>query len=1136
MLNLYMGRADIDKDQLIYDQIKEQRKKGAEKVFVIVPDQFTLQAERTAFEKLKAKGIMDIEILSFSRLAHRVLEETGGMTRTYIDEHGKHMIINKILLESDQTLEVFKGSYVKHSFIDMMNQQISEMKRFNMCPQDIYQSMEKLEDNTILKRKLTDIYHIYQQFNGYLEDKYIDNEDYINLLISKIDQSGLLRDTVVWIDGFDYYTPQTFLVIERLLMTAKEVNMTFLVDDQQGRDRDVFDISSQSIDRLINIANENGIPYQKIKMPTDYVQKKQDQIMHLEKELYAYPYKVFEAETKKNNNKKPIDQAIEITGCSNYYTEAESVAAKMISLVREHGYRFRDMAVICNDLDSRGSIVKRAFEEYGIPCFIDKKRNIMHNPFIELILSLWDVILRGYQYEDIFRLLKTELTDLSSAEYEKLENYALRFKIKGNSWKKDFQYGIKEIGEDCLNEINQIRSKMMEPLEHFEERIHQATAVKEKTTALYFFLRDEYKLAEKIENRIDYLKETGEYEYARETAQIWNVIISIFDQMTELIPNLEIDGETYSSMLRAGFESIEIGVIPTTIDQVIVGTIQRTRIGHIKALFIMGINDGVIPSAMKTEEILHDDEKIILSQNGIVLCKDDSYRIMEEKLAIYRAFSKPADYLWLSYAASDLDGKEIKPSILLERIRKIIGNPPIKKDIVNSEEELELISTSGSTLRHMTEHFRKCIEGETLLEAWKIVSNWYISQSSFEQKINLLQEGLFYNPKVNNLATVHIESLYSDSAAMSATRLETFSSCPFAHFMKYGIRAEERKVFEVAVSEMGEIFHRSLMLYSEEIDRKKMDWKNMDKKRCEAMVNTIIDGITDDYKEGIFENSGKNKYRLSRIKKAAQKTAWILTEHIQKGEFNEFHFEAGFGRNKKYPPIIIEISGGKTVLIEGRIDRIDISRSEDDVYVKVIDYKSGRDSFNLPEMINGLKLQLMLYLRAAISGISCENKGKQVKPAGIFYFKIDDPFIEVESFMDENKVKELAEREMRKHFKMKGLVLDDVKIIKQIDCDIYGSSDIIPVSINKDGSLGKASSVLGEEGFKDLMNHMNQILADICESIMKGRIDIQPKKMDNKNTSCTYCIYKTICRFDISFPDCKYEKANKIKVEDILPT
>ena len=1120
-IKIIKHRNNIESKDYMFGKIKESMKDN--KIFIIVPDQFTLESEKIAIEKLDVKGLMDVEVLSFNRMSNRILEETGGNNKTLINKQGKHMILLRILSELDKELDIFSKSKNKKGFIELLNDLITEIKQSKISINDLEEMISEFNEDVILEKKLRDILVIYIKYEEYMEDKYIDNEDFSRIVYEKFSDSTLIKNSVVWIDGFDYFSPQMLDMIEQIFKESKETNIVLIDCNDTDKDKDLFNISNYTISQCALVAEKVEKTIEIDTVGTDYLIKQSREIAMLEKELFAYPNNIL--------NEKTED--IEAIICSDYYSEVETVASKIVGLTRDNDYRFKDISVICNDISDYGSIIKRVFKEYGIPCFIDEKKSIMHNPFVEYTTALLEIFTNNYRYEDVFRLIKTNLSILKFKEYEKLENYVLRFGISGKKWKSEFTNGSEYLKDEYIAEINNYREKFINSLEKIEKAIKEAKTPKDKTEVLFYHIQDEMNASEKIDIIVKHQRENEELEYIKELTQIWNVIVQVFDQVVEIVGDIAISMKNYSELISTGFEAVEIGIIPTTNDQVLVGTIQRSRSGKAKAVFVIGVNDGVIPSAMTEKGILGDIEKEKLKAKYYEIGRNSDFRIKEEKLNIYKTFTMATEKLFISYTSSNMEGKELKSSLLMDRIYKIF--PDIKKevDISNSKEYNGKINTPYSTLKYLIDETKKGIENGEYDDAWKSTYNWYLKNNKYKSILAKINEGLFYKNRVKKINKELVRKLYPTPLKVSASRLELYSKCPYSHFIKYGVNAHERKIREFSVAEFGQIFHAALMMFGEEIVRRDLKWEDVTKEECNQLVNEIIENLAHDFDEGILNQDNRNKFKIHRIKTAVEKTAWILTEHIKNGEFDKFSFETAFGEGKEYPPITVNLPDDSKVLIEGRIDRIDLMKEDKDIYVKIIDYKSGGKELSLSDIANGFQLQLMLYLSATMNGVKEQNKACDVKPAGVFYLKIDDPIIKSEiGVLNEEAIKEMVEKEIKRKFIMDGLVLKDVNIIEKIDKDIAsGKSEIIKVKKTKKG-FDSRNKLYTEEEFKKITDYVEAFSSNICNELLDGEIKIEPKKINSALTSCTYCDYKTICQFDVSFPDNRYKNMENKILED----
>ncbi|MBK5247479.1 MAG: exodeoxyribonuclease V subunit gamma, partial [Peptostreptococcaceae bacterium] len=559
---------------------------------------------------------------------------------------------------------------------------------------------------------------------------------------------------------------------------------------------------------------EENQGFTKNKIGAEYLVKS-EKVRHqaladLEEELFSLPFRESE-ET----------EGITLINAANIYAEVESAAAFIVELVRDKGLRFRDIVVICNDMETRGSIIKRTFEEYGLPIFLDKKRNALHHPILEFVSALIDINSRGWLSQDVFRLAKTGLSDLTNDEVEELENYAFKYKIRGSAWKKEFEKGVMEYQPAGLEYINSIRAKLIQPILQFEKKYKEAGTVEEKVRALYYYLNDQVQLPDKLEKLIQIQIENNQLELADETSQIWGILVGILEQLIELLGQDKIPNREFAKVLASGFEAIEIGLIPPTLDRIMVGTMQRTRGSALKALVIIGANDGVLPQDSINEGLLSEDEKAKLYESKAEICKIDELRIKEEKLAIYKTLSMPEKYLWIGYSISDIEGKVLKQSAVFDKISQIFRLVEIEKDIISRGNPMELISAKENAVKHMTLAVRKGLEGLPIEKEWKQVIEWYKKEDP--ETIDRLYKGIFYSGKLESLGSNISKKLFRKEIEkplkLSPSSIEKYGRCPFAFLMAYGLKPDERRVYEVAGREIGDIYHHCLMKMSMELSK-----------------------------------------------------------------------------------------------------------------------------------------------------------------------------------------------------------------------------------------------------------------------------------------------------------------------------
>ncbi|NLD11327.1 MAG: hypothetical protein GX671_06230, partial [Clostridiales bacterium] len=601
-------------------------------------------------------------------------------------------------------------------------------------------------------------------------------------------------------------------------------------------------------------------------------------------------------------------------------------------------------------------------------------------------------------------------------------------------------------------------------------------------------------------------------DQADATDQIWSMIMGLFDQIVELTGDEVFDGKDFTEILTVGLDQVEVGLLPSTADDIMMGTMQRTRVGQVRAMIIVGANEGVLPAENSGDGLFAIDELEKMSEEGHEICKVDKVRVQEEKLAIYRNLAKPSDHLWISYSIGDEEGSPLRPSELIDDLLEDHPGLEIRRDILNSHDSMELVGGKLSTLRHLTDVMRQAARGESVDPLWASVDKWY--RQGDESEMGRINEAFDFDNAPADLGDGEADVLFkkdeTGACALSPSRIETFAKCPFAHYVTYGLRPEELRVFEVASREIGDVYHACLMEITGRLSSENR-WDSVTEEECRQLVARVLQKQAADYKEGLFGFSNEEKYKSNRMESTCFQALWALVGHVRAGRIEGSRYEVAFGRGRAIPPITVD-AGGRTIYIEGKIDRLD---QLENGRVKVIDYKSGNLDLKQKEIVSGYRLQLMLYMKAAQMG--------EKLPAGVFYFHIQDPRVNVDKLKNKGAdIADVVSAELKKEFKLKGIMVADEESIREMDGDFTGASDVIPVKATKNGLTGlPADSLVTDDEFAELQGAVDSKLDELCEDMVRGGIDIHPMKIKDE-TPCKYCQYKSICRFDLGFDGCRY--------------
>ncbi|MFQ8920624.1 MAG: helicase-exonuclease AddAB subunit AddB [Clostridium paraputrificum] len=1110
------GRAGSGKSTYCLNSIKNRlNDNNGNTLIYLVPEQYTFQRETMLLKDVGEEGLLRAQVLSFKTMAQKVFDECGGRVHDRMRDVGKSMLIHKILQESEENLQYFNRISKEQGFTDIISETITEFKKYNVTPSVLREGLTKIDDEE-LKSKLTDLANIFEKFDISISENLVDTDDELTYLANKLNNCSLYDNAEIWIDEFTTFTPQQMEVIKGLAKKCKEVNIALCMDEvSSGDDSEVTDIfnSLKTTElRILNMMRDEHIGYEK---PVNLNDNKNNrfkynhELKHLEKYFFTYPFKSYKQDVN----------TIRLYKANNSYDEVENVAKEILRFVRDKGYRFRDISVVCRNIDDYEKIATVIFNEYDIPFFLDKKIDILSNPLIVLILSSIEVMIRNWSYESVFKYLKSGLVNIDSNEIDILENYVLANGIKGFKWTNELS-----ISEEDNDEIDPIKVmiKVREPLIKLHSRIRGNKSVKAICTAIYEFLI-ELDCFNRIEEWISEFDEYGMQSKVMEYQQVSEIVIDILDQAVDVIGEDLITINEFYKILNAGFQNREIGIIPVALDQVNIGGIGRIKGRNVKVLFIVGVNDGVLPAANKDEGILSDRDRDLLKENGIELSSSTRAKVFEEQYMVYTALTLASDYLMISYPMADFEGKSLRASIVIPRLKRIFPKLIEESDLFNLKEKSDKYSKVTApipTFNELILALRRNYENEDVEDYWKDVYCWYKDKEEFYNKSGNILEGLKYSNDGEVVAREKLKKLYSikdGRLLFSVSRLENYAECPFSYFIKYGLKARDRKVYEFSAPDLGSFMHEILDEFTNKVKRERISWSELNSERCRNIVSDLIEKKLIEDGNSILNSSKKYKYFTNRFKRVIAKSVSVLAEQMRKGQFEIFSNEFQFGNLRDGAPIKLELPSGEEVYLTGRIDRIDSLDLHGNTYIRVIDYKSGSKKFDLNELYYGLQIQLLVYLDAILKN-SEYILHTQAMPGAILYFKIDDPIIKSKS--------ELQDEEIRKQvldkLKMNGLLLKDAELVKAMDNDMETYSLVIPATFKKDGDFSLNSSVITEEQFNILREYVNFKMIELCEDMLSGKIRIEPCK--NQRTSyCDYCDYSAICQFDTSIKDNKYK-------------
>ncbi len=1222
-LQLLLGGSGFGKSQVMYAQVVRESLAHPEKnYFIVVPEQYTMQVQKKIVQMHPDHCTMTIDVVSFGRLAYRIFAELGMDTLTVLDDIGKGMVVRRIVNRELSKLKVFRGNAGKSGFIGEMKSTISELLQYRISPDDLGTAIEQLSDRPALRGKLEDIRCIYGGFMDYISQKYMTTEEILDKLVQVIGQSELVRRSAFYLDEFTGFTPPQYALIGELLRLSPAMQIALTVDTREDIYRpakpfELFHLTRDTIHRLNRLCQRLHIERgEDIILPHAVRFPDGSPLSVLERHIYRSggtaeqggtgtakqgtanaSAKIDAADGSRSTSAVPCAGAeatsvggggsdgepqVSIYAARNPYEELAFVSQEILRLCRS-GLRYRDFAIVTGDLASYGHVAEQAMREAGIPIFIDAKKDVLSNSFVDFIRALIDVAAEDFSYDAVFRCLKTGWTDIACDDLDRLDNYVLATGVRGfGMWSKPFVRIYRGVSKNELVSINQIREQAMSWLAPVREVFHEQP----KTAAQFSRALSDYLTEKDMETRVEarsrWFEAQGELGLAREYQQIYQVVTDIFERMAEIIGDEPMNVRTYRDILDAGLNEAKVGIIPPGIDQVMIGDILRTRLDDVKVLFFVGVNDGIVPGTVRDGGLINDRDKEALAACDFELAPTGKQDLYTEHFYIYSMLAKPSHRLIISFSKNDSGGRAMRPSSLIERISALL--PQVRtQDLERVADASGHIYSVKAAESYLTEGMRKAAEADghapvRLPKQWFDLYVWMSRQGRRPAEKRMAaapaDEGQTFLSRLMDMAfAVHedtplskaaVRALYGRVLMGSVTMLEQYASCAYAHFLSYGLGLKERQEFHLSAPDLGTLFHRALELFSRRLSDSEYNWHTVPEDVRDSMADACVEAAASEERHLILTDNFRNRSLLERLRRVVQKTVWALQMQIRRGSFEPANYEMRFDGSDGRSSLRFELPGHEAIQLVGVIDRLDLCEDEDQLYVRIIDYKSGTTKFDMSALFYGLQLQLIVYMEAAMDQKSRQAGGKKVTPAGILYYNISDPFIAVDSAsmcgggsplredaaegavltqpvdsaaaaaddmtdhtaggtaaepvggpeddaaLTENEIA----HETLKALKMNGLVNSSERIIHAMDAHVTGASDILPVTFNTDGSLSRSSSVASTEHFQQLFAFTADKVKALGQDILNGEIGVHPYDRGSRGNACNYCPYQAVCGFD----------------------
>ena len=1146
-LQLIIGGSGTGKTTLMYQKlIAHSMADRHPACYAVVPEQFTMETQKNIVELSGRQGTMAIDIVSFQRLAKRIFDEAGFNRLKVLDDTGKCFILRKIIEENKNQFTVFGAKAGMAGFIEEMKSMISEFYQYGIVGDKFDDMLKTAAKRPLLHAKLKDVKLCMEKLNEFLGDRFTMNEELLSRACGFIEKSEIIRDSYITFDEYTGFSPVQYRMIRELLKYAKDVCVAVTlreagkIDYGKENEADIFRLSMKTINKLKIMAKEENVEiYSDVILTENYRLQNKGALLYLEKNIFRYGVKPYDKRTVNSvENGAQEDSEISLHICDNTAAEAEYVAYTINSLVRQGRYRYKDIAVVTTDIESDNRYIEEKFRKHSVPCFVDCKRSVMANPMVETIRAVLNIISDNFSYESVFGYLKSGMSGLNRTEIDLLENYVITHGIRG---RKKWMTPI----EDEREEYEAARRKVLEDILDFYDTFKSSRKITvcSALTALHnLVLR--LQMEEKLEDITQKLIGYGDLSRAKELKQTYGIITELFDKLVFLVGDEMVNARELLAMLESGFEDIKVSIVPPTLDRVVVGDIERTRLNKVKVLFLIGVNDGLIPKAGKNVGVMTREERNFLYENGIELSPTMRENAFIQKFYLYLMLTKMSDRLYLSFKRSGSDGGSKRPSYLVNLIVGMIRSVHVTDETLHEEGELpKKITNLKAAYSYVAENMHKFIALKLTNEEERIFAQLYITCAKNGMDMEKLLSASTVAVKPTHIDRAVARVLYGENMHNSVSRLETFAECAYRHFITYGLSLNDRREYDVLKTDIGVVYHRVMELFFEKAMKRNLSFDKIDNAMRNLMVGECVSEIAGSELGKVFEDTGRNQYMLDKIQKVSDKTIWILQQQINAGDFIPSEFEFHFSSDRGLDRLKYLYDDGSQMGLRGVIDRIDYYKDGDDIYVKIIDYKSGSKKFEINDVYNGLQLQLVIYMEAALAHAGKKYPGKNIIPAGMFYYNIDNPAIKEEELTDtgdEEKNREYLDRLVLSKQKINGVVSDEEKVLRAFDNDIDkiqeggDTSLYVPVSYNKKGGFKSNSSQIDRLSMDCMLSYVHNKVGKFGQEILEGEISVNPYyQLKGKGTACDYCEYYAICGFDKNLNGARYRLLNKEKAEEI---
>lgn len=1100
MLYLILASAGGGKTTHITNLIEQFSAGGNKKISLIVPEQFSFTSEKTMLGRVGAKAMADIDVESFTSLAEKIVGRPAFYERKRLSDSAKAVLMKTALESVKDKLTLYGSHASRKSVISDFVALSSEFKQNSLSTDSVRLALAQSE-NSLLKMKLNDIVTVLDAYDAMIEGSYFNPDDLLDELCNALPESDYFSGRVVFIDSFRGFTTQEYKVLSHILKKSTAVYVTLCTDNLQNMndETDLFAHTKRTAKKLVEISKKEGVAVAKPQylsmrskfnnFPPQFKRFSSPELVALERELFSPAPNIYEEECSN----------ITLCKAQDIYSECEYIACTAKKLIRENGYRCKDIAVIARDSSGYESPLRSALKKCGISVFEDSRQPVDVSPVIILLSSAVSIAASGFDTETLMRCLKTGLAGVETDEISRAENYAYMWKISGSGWLKEWSQNPRGFGEELndddrleLDALNKIREKIVAPLRNLRDNLRDTTG-ENAAVAIYSFF-EKINITQNIRSLASSLATQGETGLALELERMWDTVVDLLESLETLLRGRNITAREIADTLELMLGVQTVGSLPQGLDEITIGSADRIRTASPKIVFIAGANNGVFPATPSANSALTDKDRRRMSEMGIELSGFGEYKLAEEKLIAYNAFCCASEKLFVCCPERNSRGEQLSPSELYTKIKTLF---PMCNE-VNASEQDGLYYIEGKFLAFEQLAANKA-DGNTLYSS---LNEYFSGDEEYEGRISALDRASGNRDfRIEDTATA--QKLFGKDMYISASRVESFYKCPFSYFCRYGIKAMPRKIAELDPMQRGTVIHFALEMLLTKFGRDELI--NMSRKE----MYDFFDKLLGEYLMTRLDGENQSErfiYLFKKLISSVCDVAQRLVKELSQSKFTPVDFELGIGNDGEIPSYEVPTSNGK-IVISGSIDRVDEATLNGKKYIRVVDYKSSGKDFLLSDVVQGLNMQMFIYLFALWQNGS--KKYGEFTPAGVLYYPANSPLVSVERGTDTSAV----EAEIQKKCGMNGIVLSDPEVIFAMEES--GSGLYIPAKISKGELKG---SLIGLKQLEKLKEKADSVLAEMADALHSGEISAYPAYGKSYKNVCDYCDYKSVCSYEENIP------------------